>query len=73
MSSVVVSDNEVKSRFFSTFGKNGPLFIMNMMTDGKWPLSFDVAAQNQMKHHVSFAPEIQRSPVAAAAKHTSTT
>ena len=34
---------------------------MNMMTDGKWRLSFEVAAQNQMKHQVSFAPEIQRS------------
>src|SRR4026207_2516790 len=49
-----------KSCFVSAFGKKGPLFIMNMMTDGKWRLSFEVAAQNQMKHQVSFAPEIQR-------------
>jgi hypothetical protein len=53
------SGKRVKSRFFSTLGKNGPLFIMNMTTDGKWRLSFDVAAQNQMKHQVSFAPAIQ--------------
>ena len=53
----------VNSLFFSAFGKNGPLFIMNMMTDGKWRLSFEVAAQNQMKHQTSFAPEIQSSLV----------
>jgi hypothetical protein len=46
---------------------------MNWMTDGKWRLSFEVAAQNQMKHQVSFAPEIQRSFPAANAMQTSTT
>ena len=29
------SGYETKSRFLSAFGANGPLFTMNMMTDGK--------------------------------------
>ncbi len=29
---------------------------MNMITDGKRWLTFEVAAQNQMKHHSSLAP-----------------
>src|SRR5215468_4313685 len=63
----------VKRLFFKALGKKGPLFIMNMMTDGKCWLSFEVAAQNQMKHQVSFAPEIQRSFPLATAMQTSTT
>ena len=63
----------VLSFFFSAFGKKGPLFIMNMMTDGKCRLSFEVAAQNQMQHQLSFAPEIQRSFSAAKARQTSST
>src|SRR5262245_62990323 len=59
------------SRFFRNCGKKGPLFIMNMMTDGKWLLIFEAAAQNQMKHHVILAPAIQRSFAAATVMQTS--
>ena len=58
------SGYETKSRFLSAAGANGPLFTMNMMTDGKWWLSFEVAAQNQIAHHTSLQAEIQ-SAVAA--------
>ena len=67
------SGKRVKSLFFNTFGKKGPLFIMNMTTDGKWRLSFEVAAQNQMKHQVSLAPAIQVASDGASAKQASTT
>src|SRR5690349_376613 len=44
------SGYDAKSRLFSQRGKNGPLLIITMITDGKWPLSFEVAAQNQIAH-----------------------
>src|SRR5262245_61561434 len=56
------SGYHVKSRFFSHAGKNGPLFIITMITDGKWPLIFEVAAQNQIAHQIVLQAEIQRSP-----------
>jgi hypothetical protein len=55
------------------FGKNGPLFIMNMITDGKWRFHFETAAQIQMNDQVSFAPEIQRPFAAASVMQPSTT
>src|SRR6185369_7592096 len=47
-----------KSRFLRFAGAKGPLFTMNMMTDGKWWLSLEVAAQNQIAHHTTLQPEI---------------
>ena len=38
----------MKSLSFSHLGKKGPLFIITWITDGKWSLTFDVAAQNQI-------------------------
>ncbi len=59
------SGKSVKRPFLRNFGKNGPLFIMNMITDGKWLFHLETAAQIQMNDQVSFAPEIQRSSAAA--------
>ena len=53
----------------SSFGKNGPLFIINMITDGKWWFSFEVAAQNQMQHHTILQAG---DPERAAAEHRET-
>ncbi len=55
----------VNRLFLRNLGKKGPLFIMNMITDGKWLFHFETAAQIQMKDHTIFAPEIQRSFAAA--------
>ena len=61
-------------RFLSHFGKNGPLFIITWITDGKWWLTFEVAAQNQMKHQTSLQDEIHGPSFASAtAMHASAT
>ena len=52
------------------FGKNGPLFIMNMITPGKWWFSFDVAAQNQMRHQITLQPAIHRASVLATTRQS---
>ena len=62
-----------KSRCLSHFGKNGPLFIITMMTDGKWWLSFEVAAQNQMQAHSILQAEIQSASSEASVRQTSAT
>src|SRR5262245_43225053 len=67
------SGYDAKSRFFSAAGASGPLFTMNMMTDGKWWLSFEVAAQNQMAHHTTLQAEIQSASRLAAVRQTSAT
>jgi hypothetical protein len=57
----------------SHFGKNGPLFIITWITDGKWSLTFEVAAQNQMKHQTSLQNATQSPPAIAAVMQTSAT
>ena len=46
---------------------------MTMMTDGKWWLSFEVAAQNQIAHQTTLQPEIQSASPSATARQTSAT
>src|SRR4029450_12561621 len=53
------SGYEAKSRCLSHFGKNGPLFIITMITDGKCWFSFEVAAQNQIAHQTALHAESQ--------------
>ena len=67
------SGYEVNRRFFSHFGKNGPLFIITMITDGKWELSFEVAAQNQIAHQTTLQAESQSPSPNATVRHTSAT
>src|SRR5688572_30647223 len=67
------SGYDTNRRFFSQLGKNGPLFIITMMTLGKWWLSFEVAAQNQIAHQTHLQADSQRSPACATARHTSAT
>src|SRR5439155_15135689 len=67
------SGYDTKSRRFSAFGKNGPLFIITMMTLGKWWFTFEVAAQNQIAHQIALQAESQIPSAWAAARHTSAT
>ena len=62
-----------KSRRLTHDGKKGPLFIITMITDGKWWLSFEVAAQNQMQAQISLHAEIQTPPAEAAVRQSSAT
>ena len=64
------SGYEAKSRFFSLFGKKGPLFIITMITDGKWWLTLEVAAQNQMAPHRTLHAEIHRASPLATVRQT---
>src|SRR5262245_38680127 len=67
------SGYETNRRFFSHFGKKGPLFIITMITDGKWSLSFEVAAQNQIEHHTTLHADSQSASACATTRHTSAT
>ena len=62
-----------KANIFSQVGKNGPLFIITMITDGKWWLTFEVAAQNQMAHQMTLQAEIHMASPLATVRQTSAT
>jgi hypothetical protein len=62
-----------KSRFFNHFGKKGPLFIITMMTDGKWSLTFEVAAQNQIAPQSTLHAESHSASPLATVRQTSAT
>jgi hypothetical protein len=55
------------------FGKNGPLFIITMMTLGKWWLSLEVAAQNQIAHQITWQAGIQSASALATKRQTRAT
>src|SRR5688572_9213375 len=67
------SGYDTNRRFFSHVGKNGPLFIITMITDGKCELSFEVAAQNQIEHHTTLQAESQSAFACATTRQTSAT
>src|SRR5262245_35800605 len=67
------SGYDVNKRFFSQRGKKGPLFIITMITDGKWWLSFEVAAQNQIAHHTTLQAESHSASAEATVRQTSAT
>ena len=49
------------------------MFIITWITDGKWWLTFEVAAQNQIAPHTTLQAEIQSASPAATVRHTSAT
>src|SRR3990172_7539398 len=67
------SGYDANRRFFSHFGKKGPLFIITMITDGKWSLTFEVAAQNQIMAQSTLQAEIHSASPLATVRQTSAT